>query len=255
MLCQMMNYTKYFCIFVKTIYFFVLFGRYPWDPQPSDASHLTVWYRAAFYAAGLLVLALGLTLNTKAGLGVSAIISVSYSISLIFNLNFGNVTLGLYTVFVILELILHLIHHNSSLRKQPEALTPSSRASLKFILLADVLQIPLSIAFTRFLNVFSALLPDFPPENTLPLFALRLLTVICAIILTGIGAAASLNMRLIPNPGDGIVQAIALGFLFTGKLQGVGIGTVLAVIGVGRSIAVFNHFAQDRMKKLADIRD
>lgn len=72
---------------------------------------------------------------------------------------------------------------------------------------------------------------------------------------TGIGAAASLNMRLIPNPGDGIVQAIALGFLFTGKLQGVGIGTVLAVIGVGRSIAVFNHFAQDRMKKLADIRD
>ncbi len=214
-----------------------------------------VWYRAAFYAAGLLVLALGLTLNTKAGLGVSAIISVSYSISLIFNLNFGNVALGLYTVFVILEIILHLIHHHSSLRKQPEALTPSSRASLKFILLADVLQIPLSIAFTRFLNVFSALLPDFPPENTLPLFALRLLTVICAIILTGIGAAASLNMRLIPNPGDGIVQAIALGFLFTGKLQGVGIGTVLAVIGVGRSIAVFNHFAQDRMKKLADIRD
>ena len=68
-------------------------------------------------------------------------------------------------------------------------------------------------------------------------------------------SAASLNMRLIPNPGDGIVQAIALGFLFTGKLQGVGIGTVLAVIGVGRSIAVFNHFAQDRMKKLADIRD
>ena len=95
-----------------------------------------------------------------------------------------------------------------------------------------MLQIPLSIAFTRFLNVFSALLPDFPPENTLPLFALRLLTVICAIILTGIGAAASLNMRLIPNPGDGIVLAIALGFLFTGKLQGVGIGTVLAVIGV-----------------------
>ena len=170
-------------------------------------------------------------------------------------MNFGNVALGLYTVFVILEIILHLIHHHSSLRKQPEALTPSSRASLKFILLADVLQIPLSIAFTRFLNVFSALLPDFPPENTLPLFALRLLTVICAIILTGIGAAASLNMRLIPNPGDGIVQAIALGFLFTGKLQGVGIGTVLAVIGVGRSIAVFNHFAQDRMKKLADIRD
>lgn len=29
------------------------------------------------------------------------------------------------------------------------------------------------------------------------------------IILTGIGAAMSLDMRLIPNPGDGIVQALA----------------------------------------------
>lgn len=26
---------------------------------------------------------------------------------------------------------------------------------------------------------------------------------------TGIGAALSLNMRIVPNPGDGIVQAIA----------------------------------------------
>ena len=30
-----------------------------------------------------------------------------------------------------------------------------------------------------------------------------------AIVLTGIGAATMLNMNLIPNPGDGIVQAIA----------------------------------------------
>ena len=29
-----------------------------------------------------------------------------------------------------------------------------------------------------------------------------------SIILTGVGAAMSLNMRIIPNPGDGIVQAI-----------------------------------------------
>lgn len=55
----------------------------------------TIIFRVVFYILGLLILALGLTLNTKAGLGVSAIISVAYSISLIFELNFGNVTLGL----------------------------------------------------------------------------------------------------------------------------------------------------------------
>lgn len=64
----------------------------------------TIIFRVVFYILGLLILALGLTLNTKAGLGVSAIISVAYSISLIFELNFGNVTLGLYTVFVLGEM-------------------------------------------------------------------------------------------------------------------------------------------------------
>ena len=66
-------------------------------------------YRVLFYITGLLVLALGLTLNTKTGLGVSPIISVAYSTSVIANQNFGNATLTLYSLFVIIELILHLI--------------------------------------------------------------------------------------------------------------------------------------------------
>ena len=47
------------------------------------------FYRILFYAGGLLVLALGLTLNTKTGLGVSPIISVAYSTATIFDHNFG----------------------------------------------------------------------------------------------------------------------------------------------------------------------
>ena len=46
--------------------------------------------RIIIYVAGLLVLALGIILNTKAGLGVPPIISVSYSISQINGFNFGN---------------------------------------------------------------------------------------------------------------------------------------------------------------------
>ena len=103
-------------------------------------------YRLMIYLAGLLILALGLTLNTKAGLGVSAIISVSYCISLVLQLNFGDVTLGLYVVFVIIEMILHGI----AIKKQK---------SLKKTLVMDVLQIPLSIVFTRLLNLYGAFLP------------------------------------------------------------------------------------------------
>lgn len=64
------------------------------------------FYRILFYAGGLLVLALGLTLNTKTGLGVSPIISVAYSAATIFDHNFGNTTLALYSIFVVIEMIL-----------------------------------------------------------------------------------------------------------------------------------------------------
>ena len=68
----------------------------------------------------------------------------------------------------------------------------------------DLLQLPLSLIFTRFMNLFSAWIPA-PADN----FLLQLIFLLFGITLTGIGAAISLNMRIIPNPGDGIVQAIA----------------------------------------------
>ena len=63
-------------------------------------------FRGLFYLAGLLILALGITMNTKAGLGVSPIISVSYSVSTIWGHNFGNTTLLLYSAFVAAEMVL-----------------------------------------------------------------------------------------------------------------------------------------------------
>lgn len=225
-------------------------------------------YRFLFYITGLLVLALGLTLNTKAGLGVSPIISVSYSISEIFNHNFGNMTLALYAAFVVIQMLLHLIKGVKSV---------SARSSLKTVLLMDFLQIPLSIIFTRFLNVFAATIPDLASLglSTTAELSIRFIVLFCAIICTGIGAAMSLNMRIVPNPGDGIVQTIAdaihkkvgitkncfdltnititllISLLCTGHIVGIGIGTILAMIGVGRTIAVFNHFTYTKMRTLA----
>ncbi|WP_308124628.1 hypothetical protein [Faecalicatena contorta] len=67
--------------------------------------------RGLFYIIGLLVLALGIILNTKAGLGVSPIISVAYSVSVIINANFGNMTLLLYSSFILIEMLLHTRTH------------------------------------------------------------------------------------------------------------------------------------------------
>lgn len=221
-------------------------------------------FRAFFYSAGLLLLALGLTLNTKANLGVSAVISVSYSISDIFGINFGNTTLVLYCLFILIEIFLHMLHHKSKM------------------LIADLLQFPLSLIFTRFINLFSDVIPDFSNmcnDMLIGNFAGRIIIVLLAILLTGIGAAMSLNVRLIPNPADGVVQAIAdatgkgVGFiknifdlcnisftvlislLIKNHLVGIGIGTVLSVVGVGRVIALFNHFFLKSMKDLAGISE
>ena len=227
--------------------------------------------RALCYISGLLILALGLTLNTKAGLGVSPIISVSYSVSQIFSLNFGDMTLLLYCLFVVVELLLH------SLPVRADA-APGRPQNRRLVLILDVLQLPLSVVFTRFLNLFGAFLPDFSEGvdgfSQLPG---RLLVLMLAIVCTGVGAAMSLSMRIVPNPGDGIVQAIAdrigksvgftkncfdlvnitititLSLSLAGRLIGVGIGTVLAVIGVGRIIALFHHIAGRRLLALAGI--
>ena len=219
-----------------------------------------------FYLAGLLILAMGLTLNTKAGLGVSPIISVSYSVSQIFGLNFGNVTMAQYSLFVVVELVLH------SLRKGDR-----DRQGTKMVLVMDLLQIPLSLVFTRFLNLFGALVPDVAAgaaswRENLPV---RLAVLVLAILCTGVGASMSLSMRIVPNPGDGIVQAIAdwlrkpigltkngfdlanitltilLGLALAGRVVGVGIGTVVAVVGVGRVMALFQHLAGRKMAALS----
>ena len=140
------------------------------------------FFRLFFYVMSLLILALGITLNTKTGLGVSPIISVSYNISELFQLNFGNVTFVYYVLFVFAQLIIRGKNRRWH----------------------DLLQIVVSMVFTRFLNLYN----DYLPIHFEKLWQ-NVLLLILAVVLTGIGAALSVNMELVPNPGDGIVAALA----------------------------------------------
>ncbi len=209
--------------------------------------------RMLFYLAGMVILAFGITMNTKTGLGVSPIISIAYSVSTIWDLNFGNMTMALYCVFVIAQFIIRVKDRKWS----------------------DLLQIPVALLVSQLLNLFSWLMRDFHFEN----FWINLAFLILAILLTGLGVVLSVDMRLVPNPGDGIVQAIsdrtgkslgltknlfdigciittiALGLTMEGKLIGIGLGTVLAVIGVGRAIALFNLLLWGPITKAAGLME
>ena len=90
--------------------------------------------RWVLYTLGMLVLALGLTLNTKTGLGVSPIISVAFGVSEIWGLNFGDVTFLLYGLFVAGQIALRrgrgwladLLQLPLSLRSFPTAVRPTA---------------------------------------------------------------------------------------------------------------------------------
>ena len=97
--------------------------------------------RFIVYAIGMLVLALGLTLNIKANRGVSPIISVPSSISQITGYNFGDLTFVVYAIFVVVQIGIHV-----KLKKNNK-------------IVSDVLQLPLSLVFTRLLNIFSVYIP------------------------------------------------------------------------------------------------
>lgn len=213
------------------------------------------FFRVFFYIMGLLVLALGITLNTKTNMGVSPLISVAFCVASLLEENVGDVTLIWYIVFVAVEIICHI-----SLKRYRT-------------ILADILQIPLSIVFTRFMNLFSDVIPDMTGS-----VVTRGIFLVIAIALTGVGIGLTLNVRLIPNPGDGIVQALSdccgrkvstvknmldafcvlitvvISMIFAGKLIGIGIGTILAVIFVGRAVAVFNYFCKDTVSKLSGLK-
>ena len=203
--------------------------------------------RIFFYILGICTLALGLTLSTKTKLGASAIIAVAFSISELSGIQLGDATFFLYCLFIAVEIILHLL---------PGKRAPSDKRKA---LIIDVLQLPFSVFFTRLLNVYAAWIPV--PES----LSVRIAVLVLAIILIGVGAVLTLDMRLVASPGDGIVQAISdrsglelgltknivdvccvaftclLTLVCVRHIIGIGIGTLAGMLGTGRVIAIFNR--------------
>ena len=206
--------------------------------------------RLLSYGLGIVILALGITLNTKTGLGVSALVSIAYTVANAWNLNFALMTFLLYTCFALIEV----------------GLKWGFLPQLRKVLWKDLLQIPFSLAFSLLLNVFGGIIPVAEHVGA------QIVMLVLAIVCTGIGAAMIVDMHLIPNPADGlarvlgekcgknmgfgknlfdfsaIVISIVIGMIGAGHIVGIGIGTVVAMICTGRVIAVFNHFLKKKIE-------
>ncbi|WP_443742292.1 YczE/YyaS/YitT family protein [Tractidigestivibacter sp.] len=205
-------------------------GRATNKPAPG-----TMPKRVVSYVLGLNILAAGIVLNTRSGLGAA------YAFSNISSLSFGTATALIYLVLVVLELVL--------LRK-PEP--------------AVLLQIPFSFAFGIVVDVYDALFPRWSLS-----LAGQFVLLAVAILCTATGVTLSVRANFVVAPPDGTVQTISrvsgrdyglvknvfdltmMGVtvvmcLSTGSpFYGLGIGTVLSALLNGRIIRLL-EMALDR---------
>lgn len=211
--------------------------------------------RLLSYGLGIVILALGITLNTKTGLGVSALVSIAYTVANAWNLNFALMTFLLYTCFALIEV----------------GLKWGFLPPLRKVIWKDLLQIPFSLAFSLLLNVFGGIIPVAEHVGA------QIVMLVLAIVCTGIGAAMIVDMHLIPNPADGLAQTLGMvtkkgmglgknlldcscvgisaviGLVARGRLIGIGIGTIAAMIGVGRVVALFNQCFETKLCRTAGV--
>ena len=206
--------------------------------------------RFLFYLIGVNCMALGTTLNSKTGLGLGTVTSLPNAAALWLGMRLSTAVLILYCVMIIMQFLMK-----------------GQRRSWW-----DLLQLPTSLLFSAYLELFDRLPLDFPHlwQNLLMMAA--------ASCITGIGVSNTVNMELAPNPPDGlaytaanilqrdmglvknvldaacVIGAVTIDLLSCGRLRSVGIGTVWAMIFIGRTVSVFNRLFQKNIRRLVGLQ-
>lgn len=191
--------------------------------------------RIILYVVGLNLIAVAVVLNIRYATGVAAFSSVMYAISEIYGISLGTASILCYLIFVLLQCILS--------RK---------------ITLTYVLEIPLSFAFGFLTDFYDFLIPEL---NFSLLF--RGIFFILTMFITAMGVFLCVKTDLVLTPTDGIVNTISEVFhipfstvknVFDISLvavsailclanqtsfYGIGIGTVLSAVFIGRIIKIY----------------
>lgn len=202
-----------------------------------NAKHLAVRY--LFFVLGLLINSFGIAFITKSNLGTSQISSLPYVLSLRFPLSFGGFTFLMNTVFILIQIAIQR-------RNFPPV---------------QLLQIAANVLFSGFIDVSMAALSWLHPAGWLARGGCMLIG--CAILACGI--SIEIAPDVITVPGEGLVRvlaqatgkdfgrvklvfdlsliaiAAALSLLFFGRLQGVGLGTVVSALIVGPLVSLFGR--------------
>lgn len=195
-------------------------------------------YRYLWFTIGVIINAFGVAVITKAALGTSPISSVPYVLSLRFVPPLGQFTFLVNLLFIAAQVVLRG-------RKFPPI---------------QFLQVVVNLVFSAFIDVSMRLLWWFEPD-ALPV-KLVALVLGCAVLGCGISIEVAPDALLVP--GEGVVGAIAdrtgirfgsvkvafdvtlvaialgLSLWFFHGINGLGLGTVVSALLVGRFVNLCN---------------
>lgn len=203
--------------------------------------------RYFYFILGIIINSFGIAFITKSDLGTSQISSVPYVLSLEFSdYTFGMTTFIFNILFIIIQVII--------LRRDFHPI--------------QFLQVFANILFSFFIDVSMNWLSFFQPES----FIIKLISLFIGCMILALGICIEVAPNVIVVPGEGVVRALALAiaikkpkvkfgtikiyfditliilacilsFIFFGELNGVGIGTIISALVVGKFINFINqHF-------------
>lgn len=194
--------------------------------------------RWLFFAVGVALNSFGIALITKGALGTSPISSVPYVLSMQYPFTLGEFTFAMNSLFIVAQALL-------------------LRRDFK---LFQVLQILVNVVFSALIDVSMSALWWYDASTV----AMQLVAVIVGSAALGFGVAVEVAPNVLMVPGEGIVRAIStvchkrfgstkvvfdcslvafaviLSFAFFGCLRGVGLGTLISALIVGRFVNFYN---------------
>jgi len=195
--------------------------------------------RYLWFVIGIAINSLGIALITKAALGPSPISSVSYVLSLYFPLTLGQFTFLVNLIFILAQVVI--------LKKD--------------FALIQFLQIAVNIVFSVCIDASMTLLNWVSPNQ----LGSELLCLVIGCIVLGLGICIEVAPDVLVVPGEGIVRAIAkvskkkfgsvkiafditlvltaliLSLIFFHHINGLGLGTIVSALTVGKIVNIFNQ--------------
>lgn len=200
--------------------------------------------RVLIYFLGLIILCVGVVLNTKTNLGVAAINAIPYVVSKSTSFSLGSCVFVLYLVFIAMQFLIN---------KKVDFLT--------------VLQLPVSLLFGRMVDIVNIHILKFEAQSIFSGLAM----LIIAILLVSLGTTLVVSQNLVPNAPDGMVNALGnlfdkpfgyikvrfdiicvglaliVSYLMTGRIVGIGSGTLVSMLMTGNVCSFFKKLLNNNL--------